>query len=238
MIAGIGNGIYSSTCMPFWEDRKTSTAPHLKAAIGGIVLCGGRSSRMGRPKAWLPVGGELMLQRIVRIVREVVGQTTVVGAVGQELPELPVDVMIARDEIEGRGPLQGLACGIQSLAGQADIVYLSSCDVPLLQPAFVRRVVSLLESAPEAAIAIPRVEGRFHPLAAAYRSSALPSVRELLANDQLRVMTLLDRLPTRVLGAHELEDADPQFDSLRNVNTPEEYEWATERLRTRGLNLE
>ena len=56
---------------------------------GGIVLCGGRSSRMGRPKAWLPFGGELMLPRIVRILREVVEPVVVVAASDQEVPPLP-----------------------------------------------------------------------------------------------------------------------------------------------------
>src|SRR6266545_1645937 len=98
--------------------------------IGGIVLCGGRSSRMGRPKAWLPVGEEVMLQRVVRVLREVVGPVVVVAAPGQDVPPLPAGVEIVRDEVEGRGPLQGLAAGLAALEGKADAAYLSSCDVP------------------------------------------------------------------------------------------------------------
>src|SRR5688572_10515553 len=113
--------------------------------VGGIILCGGRSSRMGTPKAWLPFGDELMLPRVVRIVREAVGQVVVVAAPGQDVPPLPGDVRIVRDEVEGRGPLGGLAAGLAALEGTADAVYLSSCDVPLLNPEFVRRVVGLLE---------------------------------------------------------------------------------------------
>ena len=105
--------------------------------VGGIVLCGGRSSRMGRPKAWLPFGDEVMLQRVVRIVRAVVEPVVVVAAPGQDVPELPPEVEIVRDEIEGKGPLGGLAAGLAALEGQADAAYLSSCDVPFLMPEFV-----------------------------------------------------------------------------------------------------
>src|SRR5262245_44239294 len=111
---------------------------------GGIVLCGGRSSRMGRPKAWLPVGGELLLQRVVRVVRQAADPVVVVAAPGQDVPPLPAGVDVVRDDIEGRGPLQGLAAGLAALEGTAEVAYLSACDVPFLTPEFVRRVVSIL----------------------------------------------------------------------------------------------
>src|SRR5204862_259863 len=103
--------------------------------VGGIVLCGGQSSRMGRPKAWLPFAGELMLPRVVRLLSEAVQPIVVVAAPEQEVPPLPTDVLIVRDEEKGRGPLQGLAAGLQALQGRADAAYLSSCDVPFLSPA-------------------------------------------------------------------------------------------------------
>src|SRR5262249_57842743 len=87
--------------------------------VAGIVLCGGRSSRMGRPKAWLAFGDELMLQRVVRVLREVVDPVVVVAAPGQDVPPLPDTVEIVRDEVEGRGPLQGLAAGLAALEGKA-----------------------------------------------------------------------------------------------------------------------
>src|SRR5438067_7908228 len=104
---------------------------------GGIVLCGGRSSRMGRPKAWLPFGGELMLPRVVRVLREVVEPVVVVTAPGQDVPPLPAGAEVVRDEVEGKGPLGGLAAGLAALGGRADAAYLSSCDVPFLRAEFV-----------------------------------------------------------------------------------------------------
>src|SRR5215216_3969334 len=110
--------------------------------VGGIVLCGGRSSRMGRPKAWLPFGDEVLLQRVVRILSAVVDPIVVVAAPDQELPSLPPATLIARDDREYLGPLNGLATGLSALRGRADVAYLSSCDVPFLRAAFVQRVVT------------------------------------------------------------------------------------------------
>src|SRR5581483_8650343 len=132
--------------------------------VGGVVLCGGKSQRMGRPKAWLPFGSELMLQRLARLVGEAVAPVVVVAASGQELPPLPADVQIVRDAEEGRGPLQGLAAGLQALR-DADAVYVSSGDVPFLRPALVRRLVALLG---DYSICVPFANACHHPLWAVY----------------------------------------------------------------------
>src|SRR5256885_15180752 len=97
------------------------------AHVAGIVLCGGQSSRMGRPKAWLPFAGEIMLPRVVRLLSEVVAPIVVVAAPGQDVPPLPPEVDVVRDPERGRGPLQGLAAGLAALKGKADAAYLSSC---------------------------------------------------------------------------------------------------------------
>jgi molybdopterin-guanine dinucleotide biosynthesis protein A len=68
-------------------------------------------------------------------------------------------------------------------------------------------------------MAVPRVDGYFHPLAAAYRVSVLPAVFDLLAADRLRPAYLFDAVPTRVIEPHEL----PDFESLKNLNSPEDY---------------
>src|SRR5438270_6622638 len=114
------------------------------ARVGGIVLCGGQSSRMGRPKAWLPFAGETMLARVVRLLGSVVSPLVVVAAPEQDLPPLPAGVAVVRDPQRGRGPLQGLAAGLEALLGRADAAYVSSCDVPFLEPGFVRRMIELL----------------------------------------------------------------------------------------------
>jgi molybdopterin-guanine dinucleotide biosynthesis protein A len=195
---------------------------------GGIVLCGGQSKRMGQAKAWLPFAGELMLPRVVRLLSQVVKPIVVVAAPDQDVPPLPADVALVRDEEKGRGPLEGLAAGLNHLSGKADAAYVSSCDVPFLMPAFVRRLIDLLGNH---AICVPKVGDRFHSLAAVYRIDVLPAARDLLAQNRLRPVFLFEKVPTRVVSEAELADVDPTLQSLRNLNTPEEYEAALQDYR-------
>jgi molybdopterin-guanine dinucleotide biosynthesis protein A len=179
---------------------------------------------MGKPKACLPFGDELMLPRVVRLLGDALGEAAgpivVVAAPEQDVPPLPAAVAIVRDEERGRGPLEGLAAGLTALQGRADAAYLSSCDVPFLRPAFVRRLAELLG---ERQICVPHVGDFHHPLAAVYRLDVLPVVRRLLRANRLRPVYLFDEVRTRIVHADELLAVDPSLQSLRNLNTPEEY---------------
>lgn len=192
-------------------------------SAAGIILCGGQSKRMGRPKAWLPFGDETMLQRVVRILAEVVHPIVVVAAPDQDVPSLPHEVLLTRDDQKGKGPLQGLAAGMQVLSGHAEAAYLSSCDVPFLRPAFVRRMLDLLG---DQDICVPHVDGYHHPLAGVYRIGIVEHVNRLLAENRLRPIFLFETVSTRIVGAHELVEVDPNLQSLRNLNTAEDYEKA------------
>jgi molybdopterin-guanine dinucleotide biosynthesis protein A len=175
---------------------------------------------MGRPKAWLPFGDELMLPRVIRLLRGVVAPVIVVAAPDQAVPPLPNDIEIVRDPERGRGPLQGLTAGLTALRRQADAAYLSSCDVPFLRPMFVRRLVDLLGSN---AICVPDAGGYRHPLAAVYRLEVTPVAEDLLAEDRLRPAFLFEKVQTRFVTASDLVDVDPDLVSLRNLNTPDDY---------------
>lgn len=188
--------------------------------FGGIVLCGGRSSRMGLPKATLPFGDELMLQRVVRLLGELVQPIVVVAAADQELPALSGDVIVTRDEREGRGPLEGLRAGLTAITAHCDAAYATSCDVPLLAPGFVQFMLDALSNHQ---IAVP-VEGGFHhPLAAVYRTAVLPHIESLLAADRLRPVFLFDEVDTHVVPVEQLKHDDPELRTLANLNHPQDY---------------
>ena len=191
-------------------------------AEAGIVLCGGKSTRMGSSKALLPFGSETMLQRVVRLLGKVVSPMVVVAAVDQELPALPRDVIVARDEREARGPLEGLRAGLKALPPDVDAAYVTSCDVPLLVPNFVRQ---MLELARGYDIAVMEIDGFTHPLSAVYRRSTLPLVEDLLAKNRLRPVFLFEAVRTRRVQPEEMT-ADPELRTLRNLNTREDYERA------------
>lgn len=192
-------------------------------SIGGIVLCGGRSTRMGMAKASLPFGPETMLQRVVRLLGGVVSPIVVVAARDQELPPLPSDVIVTRDEREARGPLEGLRAGLKALPDTVAAAYVTSCDVPLLEPAFVQRMVDLLGRDD---IAVMEIDGFTHPLSAVYRRATLPHVESLLAEDRLRPVFLFDAVRTRRVKPEEMVAVDPELRTLRNLNTPADYQAA------------
>ena len=190
---------------------------------GAIVLCGGKSTRMGTSKATLPFGPETMLERVVRLLRTVVSPILVVAASGQVLPELPAEILVARDERESRGPLEGLRAGLKALPSDVDAAYVTSCDVPLLVTGFVERMIELLGSHE---IAVMEIDGFAHPLSAVYRRSVLPQVEALLAADKLRPAFLFDAVNTRRVRPEEMRALDPDLRTLRNLNTPEDYQAA------------
>jgi len=171
----------------------------------GVVLAGGRSSRMGTPKACLEWHGSTLLYRTAALLmRTVTGPVVVVvGADGGgtwELPPLPPGVVIARDPTPGLGPLQGIAAGLAAVralgvasgaaggdaaggdaaggdaAGAADRAFVCATDMPFLHPAFVRAVLGALDGD----VALPVARGHRQPLAAAYRVGLAPSVAALL----------------------------------------------------------
>lgn len=200
----------------------------------GVVLAGGRSSRMGTPKAALEWHGSTLLRRTLGVLARVVnGPVLVVRAPGQALPPLPARVDVVEDPAEGLGPLQGIAAGLAALAGRAEVAYVSSTDLPFLHPAFVRRVLGAL--VPDVDVALPHACGYPQPLAAAYRVALAPLVAELVAAGDLRPAYLFRHCATlrlddaALLADPALAAADPELDSLLNVNEPDEYAGARAR---------
>ena len=190
--------------------------------LGGVILCGGESRRMGMPKAELPFGSELLIERIVRLLQEVdvVEQVVVVKAADQQLPSLPAGVLVTEDRRPGQGPLEGLVVGLQALKGQVDAAYVTSCDAPLLVGEVVKRLWNLLQ---QNDIVVPTEEGRYHPLAAIYRVSVEQAAGELLAEDQRRPAFLFDRVMTHKVPVDDLKEVDPELRTFQNVNEPNDY---------------
>jgi molybdopterin-guanine dinucleotide biosynthesis protein A len=186
---------------------------------------------MGSPKALLPFGPETMLQRVVRLLATAVSPIVVVAAPGQSLPPLPADAIVTRDEQEGRGPLEGLRAGLKALPGGVEVAYVTSCDVPLLVPGFVRHMIGLVV---DHDIAVMEIDGFPHPLSAVYRTAILPYVETLLTQNRLRPVFLFDAVRTRRVPPAEMASADPDLLTLRNLNTREDY---LDALARAGLTL-
>lgn len=193
----------------------------------GVVLVGGRSSRMGRPKAWLEWHGSTLLARAAGLLaRTLDGPVVVVAAPGQELPLLPAGVEVVTDPVEGVGPMQGVATGLHAIGDRADAAFVASTDMPFLHPAFVRRVAA---ARGDADVALPFARGFRQPLAAAYRTGLAGLVTDLIAQGRSRPGMLYEHCAVlRLTDADLLADPavarlDPDLDSVLNVNTPEDY---------------
>ena len=182
---------------------------------------------MAAPKAMLPFGEEVMLQRVARLLAEVVTPIVIVAAEGQILPECSVATTVVRDERADRGPMEGLRAGLKAMLLLADAAYVTSVDVPLLLPAFVRQMIAELGDA-EVAVPVEVREGEtfYHPLAAVYRTRVLPVVEQQLATDRLRLSLLCEVTKCQPVPVDRLRDIDPQLNTLRNLNCSQDYQAA------------
>lgn len=196
----------------------------------GVVLAGGRSTRMGTPKAALEWHGSTLLRRTLGVLaRSIVGPLVVVRAPGQPLPQMPSQVAVVEDPEEGLGPLQGIAAGLAALAGRADMAFVCSTDLPFLHPAFVRRVLTALTA--DLDVVLPVARGYPQPLAAAYRVTLGPLAAALVAAGDMRPAFLFRHPRCRALRLDDaalladpaLAAADPELDSVTNVNSPDDY---------------
>ncbi len=175
----------------------------------GIVLCGGRSSRMGRDKPWLPWRGQPVLAHVVEQLGQAVDEVLVVSAPGQALP--PTAARQVEDQEEGLGPLAGLRAGLSASA--EGLVFVTAADAPFLTPAFVAAVLA------RGGAAAPEAQGRVQTLSAAYPAKAWRDAEALLAQGKRRPLDLLERIGFERLSLDDLPDPD----SIRGFNTPSEY---------------
>ena len=175
---------------------------------------------MGLAKATLPFGPEPMLTRVVGVLRQVVDPVVVVAAPQQRLPDLNEDVAVVHDRQAGRGPLEGIAVGLAAIGTAAEAAYVTSCDVPLLLPKFVERMIQLLGVYQ---IVVSHDGKHHHPLAAVYRTEVLPHIEQLLDEDRRRPFFLFSHVRTREVHVDQLRDVDPRLCSLENLNCPADY---------------
>jgi molybdopterin-guanine dinucleotide biosynthesis protein A len=176
-----------------------------------LVLAGGKSSRMGRPKAWLEVGDVTLLRWMVGRLGPAFSEVVVSFAEPEQLERL-VPFRLVFDRKHGAGPLAGIEAGL--IAARHEVTFAVACDMPYVTLEVAEMAVAAARGCDAA---IPRVDGRPEPVCAAYRRSALPAVTAALDAGRLAAADLAAQLDVTWL-----EGFDP--DLFRSLNTPEDLE--------------
>jgi molybdenum cofactor guanylyltransferase len=190
--------------------------------LTAVVLCGGRSARMGEDKGALPFAGVTMLEHVARTVGNIASEVIVVSRVGQAAPP---GVRVVHDPVADQGPLAGLAAGLA--ASTTDLNVVVACDMPLIRPAVLERLVAALG---DHAICVAAVDGRPSVLCGVYRKAVAAVAADLLRRGERRVTALLDRVSTTRVDAAAFRDIDPDLETFFSCDTPDAYQQA--RLRT------
>ena len=192
----------------------TMIAP--RAPVAGVVLAGGRASRMGgRDKAFAAVDGEPIAVRAVRVFRELFPQVLISTNRPERFQGLGVETVA--DRFPGRGPLAGIHAAL--LASRYPHVFVAACDMPGLDPDVIR---FLLARVGRADAVVPCWEGDIEPLHAVYAASALPDIEASLRAGRNAVRDVLRSLRVDYVSEAEMRMVRGAARSLTNVNTPEE----------------
>ena len=176
-----------------------------------LVLAGGTSRRMGRPKAWLEVGDTILLRHVVQNLAPAFKEVLVSFAEPEQL-EHPVPYRIVFDRKFSAGPLAGLESGL--LAARNEVTFVVACDMPYVTQEVAHMAIA---AARRCDAALPRIDGRPEPLCGAYRRTALPFITEALNTGRLKAADI-----TSQLDVTWLEGLDPQL--FRSLNTPQDLE--------------
>lgn len=185
--------------------------------VHGVVLTGGRSSRMGVDKASLVYQGEEMGARVARVLSECCDVVTILG----NKPVPGFDLL--NDELRFGGPLQALA----ALRAVRPVVFVASCDVPFLTSQTVGTLCGLLTPESAASAIVPVVGGRLQPLCAAYKDEAFTLIPTALAERRTSVLSWIDLLMCERLDEPQLTAAGIDPDTLQGANTLEDWKRLT-----------
>jgi molybdopterin-guanine dinucleotide biosynthesis protein A len=176
-----------------------------------LLLAGGMSNRMGRPKAWLEVGDTNLLRWMADRLGPAFSEVMVSFAEPEQMEQL-VPYRLVFDRKRSAGPLAGLEAGLS--ATRSEVTFALACDMPYVTREFAEMAVAAAHGCDAA---VPRIDGRAEPVCAAYRRSALPAIAAALDSGRLTAGGVLDQLEVTWL-----EDLDP--DLFRSLNTPGDYE--------------
>jgi molybdenum cofactor guanylyltransferase len=192
--------------------------------VTGVILAGGKSSRMGQNKALLSLGGMRLIERVVGVLRQVFSELLLVTNTAESYADLGLP-MVA-DVFPDKGSLGGIYSAIH--AASTPFSFVVACDMPFLQAPVIRY---LLAQIADCDVVIPDVHGELQPLHAVYSKACLPAILRRLEANRLKIVGFLPEVRVRTVQEDELQPLDPDGLAFQNLNTPEEFRVAMQRLR-------
>ena len=194
-----------------------------KLKVTGAILAGGKSRRMGRNKALLPLGGKPVVQRLVVQFEEMFEETMLI-ANDPELYQV-YSSKIVPDIFPGKGPLAGLHAALNG--AKNDWVFLTACDTAFVQTEVVMGMAELRKGT-DAVLA--ETEDGLQPLNAFYSRRCLPFIENRLRTGKFKMISFHSDVKIRIVQPLELPQWDPDTRTFWNMNTPEDYEEALARF--------
>lgn len=195
--------------------------------VSAIVLAGGLSRRMGRPKAFLRVGNASLIERVLAVAAEVAPEVLLVTNQPSWFRHLAVPLV--RDRFSGQGPLAGVHAGLAAASHPRAVVL--ACDLPFVSAALLRYLVSVGEGFDAV---VPVVRGYPEPLVAVYAKSCLSAIEQLLTSaSPVKIADFYSQVSIRYVPEEELAPLVEVEKAFFNVNTPEDLAkaqlWEAER---------
>ncbi|WP_225911612.1 molybdenum cofactor guanylyltransferase [Desulfuromonas versatilis] len=181
--------------------------------VTGVILAGGKSSRMGRDKATLEVEGVALFERVLGVFQRIFSDILIAG----ERPDLARPGVCCHPDIYPGSALGGLYTGL--FEADSDWIFVAPCDLPFPDPNLIKALLRLRDGYD---VVLPRTGQGLDPLFACYRKSCLEPMRRLLDNRRYRIFDFYDQVRVRYVDEHELPEGWRQ--ALLNVNTPEEFQ--------------
>jgi len=185
--------------------------------VSCAVLAGGASSRFGRDKALLRLGGETLIQRVVRRLSRVSDDVLIVGNRLERFGDL--GVRLVDDAEPGAGAFGGVYTAV--LASRHPYVFCVACDMPFLDLNLIRYMFLLC---PGYDVVMPYVRGEPEPLHAIYGKTCAAAMRAALDRGERRIISFLPQVRVRDVRDDEIQILDPELRSFFNINVPEDWE--------------
>jgi len=202
--------------------------------ISSVILAGGKSKRFGKNKAFLKIGGRILIDQIVEKMGRLSNEIIIITNILKKFDYLPkkinyLNVKLIKDIIPYKGSLGGIYSGL--LFAKNNYIFVVACDMPFLNIPLLKYIISFLQ---DYDVVIPKINDFFEPLHAIYSKKCIKPIKKLIDENSLKIIDFFKDVNVKFVKKNEIEKFDPDFLSIFNINTLEDLKIAKERAKTKN----